>query len=725
MKRNLVKILAMSSLLLTLGACGGKGEKPQPEPPAPDPTEEVVEVTLGQLTNLVDSKWEYEGKTVKLKDLAAYGAYDGGKGLTLGAPYSEGGSDRSGGVEVELKEAYNFKHKTKGLGAKVSVQGKVADQNGHVVLKDAEIVSMSERDYTSGSRDPNTGADMTIWSFNDPQRDGFNNSGRTDSGKNFNFTGLQLLSEVPSYDGSAEIDFYVNFPGENPFVDDEYNLDVIRVSVPKGQPSEFNKPFNDFFGALEVGDQFDMYGNLFYNDGMELRVATQWFNWQATEDPCFVFPTTAPVEFIDDYKDAIEPFDGKYTVDMPALGGDQLVYRYDVTDLWASKIEDISGADLSFVSEALKEEGGLVVVDMMTTYAHAPEMLDTIGGKLATAGYSKISQTAAEAIYRLESTEVDADVALRVAQDEEFHYALEMLFVGRRSKTEEDFTSFAEARADYQAQVRLAIEDDEFTSALPELPAAPASTATKLSWLDLTSYKGALGYVFVPEFAAGAFADDAAYRAYVDAYRTSLLAAGFKANYVVTDFSPAFVGKEIEEELVMWDEANSYFNETTGEFVYVEFLTNIDDEINGIKIHSLIALADNVVFDMNEDSVWDSFEAMVYIDAMFDYAFDGGHTAPQQLATTVYAIQAKYVFKPASGDPKDLAQSFANIVAPSCATQVTQQTASGKLYTFWTLPGSSTDPAMLRLDVAEYPHGDEMYYSIVAYTGLYSDFFEA
>ena len=595
MKRNLVKILAMSSLLLTLGACGNK-KTPDPDPVDPvdpTPTDQPVELTLGQLSNLVDGKWEYEGKNVIVRDLACYGAYDGGKGLTLGAPYSASGSDRSGGVEVVLKEAYNFQHKTKGLGAKVSVQGKVVDVNGHVTLQEAEVLAMSERDYTSGSRDPNTGADMTVWSFNDPQRDGFNSVGRTDSGKNFSFSNFSLLSIPESYDGTKEVEFYVNWPGENPFVEDEYNLDAIRVSVPAGQPTEFNKPFNDFFAAQEVGDQIDIYANLFYNDGIELRVATQWFYW----DDTFV-PSAEPIEVETEYAPLAADFDDKYTCGMPQLDEDGLVYRYDVTDLWSAKIDDISGADLSFVSDALKEDGGLVVFDMMTTYAHAPEMLDTIGGQLATAGYTPISQTAAEAIYRLESTEVEADVALRVVQDEEFHYALEMLFVGRRSVTNVDCATFGEAVTAYEEQ----LGDDTFASKLRsiELPSAPAYTGVNLSWLRSDYFGFGNTFEFTPSFAEGAFADDAAYEAYVEAFFQDLEQSGFAPDYAIPSLQIT---------------GGIYFCEETLEFATYEYKTDVDDNIIGVVFQIVKIDADEAsyyLFDVSENSTWTYSEAAAY-----------------------------------------------------------------------------------------------------------------
>ena len=723
MKRNLVKILAMSSLLLTLGACGNNGNKPAPEP-GPEPGPQEVEITLAQLNNLVDGKWEYEGQNVVIKGAGVYGVYDNGKTLSVGAPHAEGSSSWTGGAQVFLKEAYTFTQLTQGLGAGVTVKGKVADVDGHAAILDAELADVNERVYDAeGNRDPNTGVGLSMWYCRD--RETYNGLGRSDSNVTFEATDFQLVSEpAKKYDGSEELEFYVNFPGENPFLDDEGNYDLIRITIPKGIPAGpqnyFHKTINDFFTEFNPGDQvlMDLQG--------QYSAATQSFEFQMNGMWGFFADSFSEAEekiiVETSYNNAIAALAGKYINAMPAFAEDQKVYRYDLTNLWSYQLSDITGADLSFVDASLQTEGGLVAVAAYTTEANAPTLLSTWGAYLEDLGYVPTngnSDSKADFRYTDGESVVQTDVRLHIVTDDDFHAIVEMLFVGRRSETSRKFESFASAKAFYN--IRRGVD-----SALPTLPESPALKGLTLSWLGSDNYKGATAYEYQLEFNDGAFADDAAYKVYAESYKTALLAAGFKANYAMADFFPAWLGGESKDETtgryIMWDSENTFYNKESNELAYVEFTTDINDKINGIVLHALTIKDDSRLFNFNADSVWTPRQAANYADGMFDYMFQA-HSAMSEPYANYFYFSGNYVYAPNSGDPADLATEFDSLVVPMNATYVGGSLLETGYYdAYWSLPGADpADPVLINLYLRPYVIGDTTYYVQYVYVAYSSD----
>ena len=725
MKRNLVKILAMSSLLLTLGACGGNGNKPgpKPEPPAPDPGPQEVEITLGELSNLVDGKWEYEGKTVIVKGAGVYGVYDNGKTLSVGAPHEDGTTSWTGGAQVFLKEAYNFTELTKGLGAGVTVKGVVADVDGHVALQDAELSDVNERKYDeTGARIPNTGVGLGMWYLRD--RESYDKLGRSDSNVTYEATDFELLSEpAEQYDGSKELEFYVAFPGENPFLDDATNYDRIRIAIPAGIPAGpqnfFHKSINDFFAKFNVGDQVQLDLQGLYSaesQSFEFQMNGLWgFFADAFKE------AEETVEVNRSYVNTIAEMADKYINDMPAFAENDRVYRYEFNNLWQYQLEKIEGADLSFVDQSLFGEGGLVVVDAYTTEENAPTLLGIWGAYLQDLGYvpgNENTETKATFRFTDASDVVQTDVKLTVALDETYHTVVEMVFVGRRSETSRDFTKFADAKDFYESKGGI-------TSALPALPASPAITGLTLSWLSADAFQGAYAYEYQLKFAEGAFADTAAYELYASAYNSGLVAAGFKSGFVMTDFEPAWLaGNEKDEttgRYIFWDAEHTYYNETSKELVYVGFTTDIDDKVNGIVLHVLNIKDQSRLFNFNADAVWTSRQAANYVDGMFDFAFKE-HGAMSEPQSGYFAFSGAYIFAPNSGDPADLAKSFDEVCVPMTATYLGGKLLDTGYYdAYWTLPSADAeDPVAINLYLRPYQQNDKTYYIQYVYIALSS-----
>ena len=698
MKSNIVKLLAMSSLVLSLNACslfqkkdssssGADTSSSSEEPDVP------VELTFAELTNLVDGgKYEYEGKLAIIKDAAVYGVYDNGASLTINAPYSEGQTS-VGGAEVHLAAAHNFEQITRGLGAKVSVQGRVIDEKGHVALADAELLACDERVYVEGKRQQGTGADMTIWSLNDPQRENFDKLGKTDSALNWNFADMELCSLPEEYDGSEAVEFYVCFPGENPFYDDDFNFDTIKTTIPKGVHPDFIDAINGFFADCQVGDQIGMYVTSYYDGEIQFLLHPAWTFW----DDVFV-PAEDPIDVVRTYEEATAPFEDKYVTPMPNLEEDDLVYRVDVANLWAAKIADISGFDASFVDESLLEEGGLVIVDLMTRYDHCEDLLDDLVAQLEELGYEeKAGGTATKAVLELkEDDQVVADLKLVVASDEEeTHFCVELQYVAIRTVTSEDFNTFMAAVAAYQAKI-----NPGFVSGLVDLPAEPATTGTTLSWVNLETYDGASTYEFKLQFAEGAFADNDAWEAYGEAYEALLVEAGFddKGMYLVNQ---GYI--------------TGLLNTTSGEFAFLDFETDLNDDITGLTLTVMhIEVENDYFFSTSDAFVWTDLSAAAFVGHMWTQT-TGRVYAPKAGVGYYYMQMGAYY-----STNKQAIFEYATECIPACAVyQGNRHNDDYALteYYFALNTKNEADTVVVELDVGDdIGEGEEAYFSMTLYT---------
>ncbi|MCR5505531.1 MAG: hypothetical protein K6F07_00845 [Bacilli bacterium] len=696
MKRNLVKILAMSSLLLTLGACGGN-KKPDPVTPVtPDPvtpTVEEVEINFTQLSNLVDGKWEYEGKIATLTDACVIGVFEGGKHITVGYSYEQVealGVNSTGGAEVYLKEAYEFKELTRGLGAEVTVKGLVADENGHVVLKDAEISDVNERVYdASGARQEGTGCGLVYYTLNDPVRDNFNTLGRADSAITFEFEDIALVTIPEVYDGSKDVSFYVNFPGENPFVEDDYNLDIIECVIPAGLDADIAAYISGWFRGHEVGDQVDLVITTLY-EGDSIKFVINGL-WGAFFDS--YLDVAEPIEVVTTYAEATAVMSGKYNEDMPEITDDEYVYKYELTNLWASQLEDITGVDLSWVSEDLAENGGLVALDFYTTFANSELLPAAVGEQLVAAGYTAVTSAPTGTLqYRLLDGEtVVNDVLLVAVEDDAFHYLTEMIFVGERATTSDDFTSWDEARADYVSK-----QDDGFTTALPDLPATPAATGVNLSWIDLDTYEGAETYRFAPQFDTGAFADNDAWEAYAAAYGEALVAAGFLADGVYLTNDGMIEG--------------GYLNLTSGEFVFFDFATDLDDNITGLTIYSMVITDASDFYSDDDAYVWTDESAANYTAKIWSQIMGRTYTPSYSAAQGMYYYNMGSFY----ATYKDTLIEYAAMCVPASATSRGTQESSGTTYYIYTL-NDNNDAGLIVIQYsvgATQGSGDDAYFDM-------------
>ena len=145
MNKSLVKILAISTIAISLGACT---KKPVP-----------VERTIAEIFSLAaDGKFEHEGELITLKETCVYGNY--GNTYIVGVAYEQGETILDNkGFEVEFKKVPDWQGETKGRYANVDVTGTLQNVNGRPVFKNATAFINAEARYDEqGNRDDNDGA---------------------------------------------------------------------------------------------------------------------------------------------------------------------------------------------------------------------------------------------------------------------------------------------------------------------------------------------------------------------------------------------------------------------------------------------------------------------------------------------------------------------------------------------------------------------------------------
>ena len=718
MKRNLVKILALSAVALSMSACGGKKPSNSSASSSQDDGPKVYEVSFAELTTLDGGKWELEGKEVIIKDACIYGVYENGKRLTVAEPYSESGSS-GGGAEVELKEAYAFtapnkgqtgvQHGINGMGAGCDIQGVVADENGHVVIKDAVIENVNERLFDdSGARIPNSGVGLSYsyWRDITNQRAGYNELGRSDSGHCYEQQ-VTLATLPGTITAEEETRFFVTFPGENPFVEDEYNMDLIGVTVPKGVAADEIEYLNDFFADKEIGDQLTVTTSIIYNDegtGMELLISGGWTHFA----DCYVL-AEEPVEFISSYEEIADKFDEKYLTGMLPLPESENVYRYDLNDLYYSDISELTG-DTSWIDETLAVNGGLIAFEAYAPFGALAGLQEAYETRLGLLGFEDVTGTKTNAKYfRLADADtVYADVMLAQSTNEaETEYCLYFAFVAERVVTSAETDTFAAAVAAINEQV-----GSGFVSALPALPATPAASEFKASWLNVDMLEGAETYTITPTFADDAFADDDAFDDYIEAYDALLAAAGFVKGYDI----PSLQMKEL------------YMNPTTHELAFFDTIVNEDEEIVGLRLYDIV-VGDScsLVFDCTEDHAWTYMEAIQYADQAFASFFGEGTTITDYASAGYQQAQGTFSGLYYATAKAEILAGLSEIIAPSCAQYLGQDVNTtrkeGHTYTdlYWGLnSGDAASVIYLVLEADEFLYGGSVEvvgFGLITYVG--------
>ena len=238
MRNNLIKILAVSTIALTLGACkGGKKETP------------ATEVTIQEALEMEGGNWKLAGQKIKVSNLALSARYGN---HFWGAYVPKTDSDSLMYIEAEVKDVPTFTTNENGYGADITLEGVLADVNGRPVLTDAVCTINSEREK---GKQASEGHGASVYGYQSFNRSAFDQTmDRTSSGMLLFDLTMQLASLPEDDTFSKQQFFYVTFPGENLDLEDEENYSPIPVVIPEGLAETTIKNLKTFFSGKAVAD---------------------------------------------------------------------------------------------------------------------------------------------------------------------------------------------------------------------------------------------------------------------------------------------------------------------------------------------------------------------------------------------------------------------------------------------------------------------------------------
>lgn len=529
MNKNLVKILALSSIALALGACGGNKK----------PSEPVSELTVAEAFDLNDDgTFLNEGKLVKFDSICVYGNY--GNTYVCGVPYVEGGDIRNlKGFEVELSAKPNWQGETKGRYANVDVTGRLANVNGRPVIQEASIEINAEARYDEeGNRDENDGAySAGYWGTDLFVRDYYDEY----MTRKMNGTLIEGVFQIASKPGelstSSEASFQVVFPGENLDLEDPDNYSLINVTIPAGLDEEVITKTNTFLNSVEAGDFVDLMGITRWDTskgGMGILLENWWTKYaaEATEDQIpEILSSWAEVSTV------ISPLYNQPVVDLSGANEedplnapfsyliDDSNYEANPRDYWTDAYKDI----LVVVSDP--EACGTVKITANLKASDADAYYDAIFTKLEGLGF--VSSTVESGIYvfsRAESEEVVEEVLLMA-----YETSAQIYYTAPRIVVDADFETVTLASAAYNVRVSELL-DSAFTTALPGA-ASELIANVNFSWAYEMYYYNkyqftAYDYEFEISFVAEATAEQIA--ALAQSYQAAIAGAGFVEAYQST-----------------------------------------------------------------------------------------------------------------------------------------------------------------------------------------------
>ena len=587
MNKNLLKVLALSTLVLSIGACTKKSGDDPVDPV--DPGETPVELTINEVFDLSAGKYVNEGKLITVKNLQVYTQYEGkllcgfGNG---GASYSK---DNLKGFEVEPTELPQWTTDSGAHNADVTITGRFEDYHGRPIIREASVVVNGEgaaSQYSTGVPYWSGEMDRSTWNEN--------------MGKSHNATSIEgtfQLASVPTPVSDTESsEFYVVFTAENTDATDPNNEFLIRSYIPSGLSAKAQTFWNGLFSGANVGDFYYLSPYTLYDSefgGMGLLMEDG-----VSANPSYTYriPEEEWPVILKQFSQIQAKFEDKFLEPLPNIGCEEEgVFSYTLTDVFGANVDDLFADDSSFILLENHAKVGTAAMSFNCGMAKTDDVFDAIGTKAIAAGYSKESSISSDeyAGYVKRDGE-DKVIAEIFAQYAESGQAIDVYYFAERA-TEAEFDTFAGAIGKLEERASLKLEKT-FESAIPSFGTTydPSLKAITTSWAYEDSFVesvGVYGYQLLPEFNDGTFADDDAYEAFATAYETELETAGFKPNYVVA--SQVMFG---------------YYNETTGEFVSVNLNTNDDAHYTGVSIFVMVVGSDQVIgstiFDTSATSKW-------------------------------------------------------------------------------------------------------------------------
>lgn len=555
MKRNLVKILALSAIVLALGACNKNGNSSQPGPSSDTSTEPAgpAELTILEVFELNGQNFLHEGEEIVLKQQCIYGNY--GNTYIAGVPYEAAETILDfKGLEVELSETPDWKGETLGRYANVDVTGTLENVQGRPVLKNASLTINAEAQYDeAGERVDNDGAySAGYWGKKVFKREYFDEY----MGRNMNgtmFEGIfQLASKPETVSATSGSSFYVTFPGEDLDVTDEDNDSLVLVEIPEGLNENAVTKINTFFASAEVGAFIDMMGLTRWDTskGGMCLLAENWWGFRTKAADKADIPTL--YENWAKVKAALSPLYENAVIDLSAADENDALgapfnflidtddYAENPKDYWVDDVKDI------FVTVADPESCGLVKITANYKPAKAAAYKAALLAKMEALGYTRVSSNGYEVFSLAVSNIVVENLVVAFGES----YA-NLYYTAQRIITDMDFNTFALAKAAYEARLQGLFQDNTIESALPAVENA-AFAKVNFDWYYETYYYAkysvaVLAYTFEVSFAQGVTAEQKT--ALVAEYTTALKAASFAEDYYYSSFGA----------LGLWNEASGEF----------------------------------------------------------------------------------------------------------------------------------------------------------------------
>lgn len=609
MNTKLVKILALSAMVLSLGACGKKPGSSSEQAAPVKGIEEVLEINA-------DGNFALEGQRVTVEDLSIAGKY--GNSFIATTALGETVTTLRG-LQIDVKEQPALEGS--GWGCLINATGKVANVEGRAVLQDAEVTIVSERKYDdNGKKIEGTGGSLYYWG--DFSRAAFDQYlGRKMSGIMLEGT-FQIASKPGTVTGSAADSFQVVFPGEYADTEDPENVSLITVQIPAGINEAGVKGINDYFAEKEVGEfvlmtalaQYDLTNN----GGMGLLVES--FMGQQLTDP-----DEDPVIFTE-WADAADSVQYLYRDELPDMSNEK------VFTFAAKSYEDYALTDLYtdpswiLIPEDDQEHAILSAFDFLCKPADVEAVYAEAKADLVAEGFELVKEDADEgyAQYKL----VDEDVVIAMAQVYYTEAQVSMEYIAHDNTYE--FDALSEGLAAYESYasaILSAIAEEEVAFATGLIGLEPfASYLTEKGTVG--DFSGATYYIG-KYYAKYGLISDFSFETEVEytAGENALTDKTFLENIVNVLGQLGF-----EEKIFGLFNLNGYFNATTNEFVMVsvkdavlslEVILLDADSAKQIKPPyksdaDLIAAVDEVISGYHAiESVADYFPAHATLPASF------------------------------------------------------------------------------------------------------------
>jgi hypothetical protein len=682
MNKNLLKVLALSTLVLTIGACTKKGDGPGPE------TDDTVELTLAEMFDIQGGKYVNEGKKVRVKDLQVYTEYEGKLLVGFGNAGGTYTTDNLKGFEVEPTEMPQWTTDRKAHNADVTVTGTFTDFHGRPVLTDATVEVIAEGEnskYSTGV--PYMSGEMTRDTWNEEM-------GKSHNG--VSIEGIWQLASVPNPVSATEsAEFSVVFTGENTDGEDPSNEYLIHAYIPSGLPDSVISFYNTLFEGAQVGDfyflsPYTLYDNtlggmgILFEDGVSANSA---YTYRVPEKDWPVI--------LKNFSEIKDQFDELFKNPLPSIGCEaEGTFSYLIDDLFGYDVGKIFKDPSQFLFFENLKKVGTVGITFNCGMMKTDVVFEAIGTKAIADGYeldTTLSSSEKAVYVKTVAEKVVGELLVGYSEDAK---SILVYYFGIRA-TDEEVGNFAAAVTLLDEKAGEKIGDDTFASDLPGLGSYDASVeSAELSWqnINLFDEAGCVTYMITPEFADGTFADDEAWEDFIEEYSASLrtYADGKDWAFVTIGQGPI----------------EGFFNEEKRTIVFIDVETDDDAHIIGITVYVCVAKTSDQalkgvsVFDISDESKWTKAGTLNYLFASLNWLWS---VSSREGNTDEFVKKGASAITSTHYLSATFLDNIIEYALPKCVTEGEQEVViKGNTHYYFTLP-SETAGKLVQIDIATTP----------------------